>query len=72
MDDRVRPSDRELLIRIDERMEAVVKRLNDHGDRLRVLERIGTVATVVVTGAIIVVGGARDSLAHWTKEWLAK
>ncbi len=72
MDDRNRPSDRELLIRIDERMDTVAKRLNDHGERLRVLERIATVATVLGGAVVVVVGGARDSLAHWVREWISR
>ena len=42
--DRDALSDRDLLIRIDERVAQIQDRLNDHGRRLRLLERSGAVA----------------------------
>jgi len=39
MPDRDEMSDRELLIRLDEKMDTVVGRMNDHGRRLRSIEQ---------------------------------
>lgn len=72
MDDRRAMSDRELLIRIDERMETATSRLDDHGRRLRVLERTATIATGLFFLAVVAAEGARDSLSHWIKHWIAQ
>lgn len=59
--------DRERLIRIDERTANIVKRLDDHGARLKSLER----ARLIATGAVGVVGfifyAAKDVAVGWMK-----
>lgn len=39
-------SDRELLVRIDERQEVMAGRLDNHGDRIRTLE-VGVVSALI-------------------------
>ncbi len=59
--------DRERLIRIDERTENILKRLDDHGKRIRGLER----ARLIATGALGVAGfciyAAKDLAVSWVK-----
>ncbi len=61
--------DRERLVRIETILtESVVPRLNDHGPRIKVLEKVAMFASVLWGGACVVGWVAKDAAAAWLKQ----
>ena len=55
--------DRDMLIRIDQRTETIVERLNDHGKRIRALETWKNTAL----GVCLAAGATLGVAAKWIK-----
>lgn len=60
--------DRDRLMRIETILtESVVPRLNDHGPRIKVLEKVAVVASVMWGGVCVAGYIAKDAAAEWLK-----
>lgn len=61
--------DRDRLMRIETILtESVVPRLDDHGPRIRVLEKVAIVASVFWGGICVVGYVAKDAASEWIKQ----
>ena len=61
--------DRDRLMRIETILtESVVPRLDDHGPRIRLLEKVAICASVLWGGACVVGYVAKDAAAAWLKQ----
>lgn len=58
----------EAIIRLETKMDTVGERMNDHGKRIKAVERVAVIASVFWGGICVVGYVAKDAAAAWIKQ----